>query len=145
MNRYGENESDVKRETPLRDVGKLATRIGKLLRQQLGTDQPGEILAAAAALKRTLSAAGLDFHDLTAAIEAGLAAPTLVPIPLDDDGEDWKTIARYCHQHRDELSEKEADFISNLLRYERPTTKQFRWLVDIRARLIDEGGESDDA
>lgn len=35
----------------------------------LGSDRDGEVVAAAAALRRTLAGAGLDLHDLAAAVE----------------------------------------------------------------------------
>jgi hypothetical protein len=47
------------------------TRIAKLLRL-LSADKPGEVVAAAAALTRTLEASGKDIHDLAAIVESGL-------------------------------------------------------------------------
>jgi hypothetical protein len=108
------------------------TRVGQLVRLMLSTDRPGEAVAAADAIRRTLASAGLDLYALGDAIEAGLRVP-LVP---DDGGEDWRSIARFCRRHSDELTEKEADFVATLLTYyEPPSPKQMKWLVDIRDRI----------
>jgi hypothetical protein len=48
----------------------LAVRIGQLLRLLLGTDSDGEALGALHALRRALRAAGLDHHQLAAAVAA---------------------------------------------------------------------------
>jgi hypothetical protein len=118
------------------DLTKLATRVGQLLRLMLSSDRTGEIISAAAALKRTLSAAGLDLYDLAAVVEAHLLdAPAL--IPLDDECEDeWKAMARFCCLHSDALSEREADFVTNILKYRKLTEKQMDWLADIHERLV---------
>src|SRR5262245_348634 len=47
------------------------TQFGKLLRL-LASDKDGEVIAAVAAIKRTLASRSLDFHDLADAIDAGL-------------------------------------------------------------------------
>jgi hypothetical protein len=44
----------------------------------LSSDQPGEVGAAAAAIKRTLRNGGCDFHDLVAGL---IASPSLAPTP----------------------------------------------------------------
>jgi len=49
-------------------------RIGQLIRM-LSSDQPGEAGAAAQALNKTLTAAGLDIHALAEAAETGLHLP----------------------------------------------------------------------
>lgn len=53
-------------------------RIGQLIRL-LGSDQPGEVIAAAQALTRALGTAGLDIHELAKVAEAGLR----LPVPAD--------------------------------------------------------------
>ena len=55
-----------------------ATRIVQLIRM-LSSDQPGEAGAAAQALNRTLTAAGLDIHDLARVAETGLQLPGKQP------------------------------------------------------------------
>ena len=47
-------------------------RVGQLLRM-LGSDQPGEVVAAVGALRRTLVGAGVDLHDLAATVERPVA------------------------------------------------------------------------
>jgi hypothetical protein len=54
-------------------------RIGQLLRVALSSNQPGETAAAIEALNRTLTAAGLDFHELAKVAETGLQ----LPLPLE--------------------------------------------------------------
>jgi hypothetical protein len=46
-------------------------KVAKLVRL-LGSDQDGEIVAAVAALRRTLGVAGIDLHDLADVITVGL-------------------------------------------------------------------------
>jgi hypothetical protein len=115
-------------------------RIGQLLRLILGTDKPNEALAGVAALKRTLTSAGLDHHALAAVVESGLAAPLPPPTPapdFDEDGvPDWRSTAHYCRHHRDRLSEREAIFIDSILRsYRDLSEKQAAWLWSIERRL----------
>jgi hypothetical protein len=109
-------------------------RAGKLVRL-LASDKPGEVAAAAAALDRVLNACGHDLHWLANVVVAALVdAPALVP--LDDDCGDWRSIARFCHHHRDRLPAKEVDFINTVLTYrEPPSPKQIKWLRDLYARL----------
>jgi hypothetical protein len=49
-------------------------RIGQLIRM-LSSDQPGEVAAAAQAINKTLTSAGLDIHALAQIAEAGLVSP----------------------------------------------------------------------
>jgi hypothetical protein len=49
-------------------------RIGQLIRM-LSSDQPGEAAAAAQAINKTLTSAGLDIHVLAQVAEAGLRLP----------------------------------------------------------------------
>ncbi len=109
----------------------LPMRVGQLVRL-LSSDKAGEVVAAAAALNRTLAGVGLDIHDLAAVVEAGLGVP-LVP---DDSGEDWRSIARFCRRRPDRLAEKEAGFVETILQYRAPPTeRQLKWLHDIYGRL----------
>ena len=48
-------------------------RVGQLIRL-LGSDQPGEVVAAVGALRRTLGGVGADLHDLAATVERPAAA-----------------------------------------------------------------------
>jgi hypothetical protein len=54
-------------------------RIGQLIRL-LSSPQPGEAGAAAAALNRALTSAGLDIHQLAEVAEAGLATSAVRPV-----------------------------------------------------------------
>ena len=115
-------------------------RIAQLLRLALGTDKSGEIVAAVAALKRTLEAGGLDHHALAAVVESGLSASPAPPPPapdFDEDGvPDWRSTAHYCRHHRDRLSPREAIFVDSILRSHRDLSeKQAAWLWSIERRL----------
>ncbi len=48
----------------------IAQRLAKLV-PVLGSDQPGEVVAAADAIGRALRGAGLDWHDLAVLVSAG--------------------------------------------------------------------------
>jgi hypothetical protein len=112
-----------------------ASQIGKLLRLLLGTDKDGEAVAALTALKRALTASGLDHHALAAVIERGLSALSISP-PVQRTTDDWRSTASFCRAHRDDLTEREAIFIDNLLAsYRTLTPKQEKWLYDIEAKL----------
>jgi hypothetical protein len=113
----------------------LHTRAGQLIRLMLSSDQVGEVAGAAMALNRVITAKGMDIHKFADVVEVALAsAPTLVP--LDDGGEDWKSVALFCRHHRDRLGGKETEFIETILQYRRsPTERQMKWLYDIRDRI----------
>jgi hypothetical protein len=57
----------------------VARRIGQLIRL-LSSDHPGEAGAAAQALNRTLTSAGLDIHELAKVAEVGLKLPAEQPV-----------------------------------------------------------------
>jgi hypothetical protein len=102
------------------DTGKL----GKLIRL-LASDKAGEVVAAAGALKRSLAAANLDFHDLAGAAERGFKPPATPPPqqpsravswgPPLPSPHDWQAMAWYCHFYRDHLRndqrERTGDFL----------------------------------
>lgn len=122
----------------------LAPRIAQLVRLLLGSDQPGEVVAAAAALNRTLGAAGLDRHDFADGIEAGLQAmeaepATDAPHPhrdRDPDFVSWRAMVDYCLLRDSGLSDRERDFLQSLRSWRgAPTTKQIDWLSSIYNRL----------
>src|SRR5258708_1189828 len=106
--------------------------VGQLVRLMLSTDKPGETVAAADAIRRTLASAGLDLYGVGDGMGGGLRGP-LVP---DDGGEDWKSVALFCRHHRDRLGGKETEFIETILQYRRsPSERQLRWLSDIHERV----------
>jgi hypothetical protein len=95
--------------------------IGKLLRL-LGSDKPGEVLAAVDALKRTLAASGRNMHDLANAAACGFQQPpepvvpswnppesSPAPDPFDwDRYEEEAAERRYWDRRFDELRERYA-------------------------------------
>jgi hypothetical protein len=58
-------------------------RIGQLIRM-LSSDQPGEVAAAAQAINKTLTSAGLDIHALAQVAEAGLRLPVPTERPKSE-------------------------------------------------------------
>jgi hypothetical protein len=131
----------------------VVIRIGQLLRL-LASDQPGEVVAAAAAIGRTLVAAGTDLHHLADVAERGLrSVPTpprkkkkakAKPEPVVDEDSPAGMI-KFCTAAIGELDEREAGFIQSiaglLRRYGgsfEPTPKQFGWLLSIYQRLRDQ-------
>jgi hypothetical protein len=114
----------------------LTARISKLVKLLLSSDKPGEVVAAVAAVNRSLAAAGLNHHDLGDAIEAGLVEVRSLAPPNGHTEDDWSGIAWFCHHHRDRLSTKEREFVRNMINREtEPSRKQMEWLSDIRERL----------
>lgn len=125
-----------------------ASRIGQLVRL-LGSDRSGEIVAAAAAIKRTLASAGTDFHHLGEVVDRGLQhhVPPAAPpkarqrrSPVDDN--DIAAIIRFCAFPGNRLTERERDFIRSLDRLVlqlgdnfEPSEKQLTWLMGIYQRL----------
>jgi hypothetical protein len=64
-----------------KQVNPTGRRVGQLIRL-LASDKPGEVAAAAQALNRTLTAAGLDLHALADAAEASLRLPLPTEQPV---------------------------------------------------------------
>jgi hypothetical protein len=93
----------------------------------LGSDKPGEVVAAAAALDRHLKSTGRDFHWLA---DAASSAP-LGPAPEQH----WHTIVLECAEHKQRLSPKDREFLHGLMSYDQPTPKQRKWLYDIERRV----------
>jgi hypothetical protein len=104
----------------------LHTRAGQLIRLMLSSDQVGEVAGAAMALNRVITSRGMDVHQFADVVEGALAdTPALVP--LDDDCCDWRSIAAFCHHHRDRLGGKETEFLETILQYRRsPTERQLK-------------------
>jgi hypothetical protein len=111
-----------------------AAKLGKLIRL-LASDQPGEVLGAAQALRRVLEAEGLDLHDLAHVLETA-AAPPLTSGPDID----WVGVAYYCLEvGHGLLNQREHDFVANMAaglpRWREPTEKQARWLQAIATKV----------
>ena len=66
-------------------------RIGKLIRL-LGSDKPGEVIAAVDALVRSLHAAGSDIHRLAEIAESGLSSAPKSTFSDTDERPDWREI-----------------------------------------------------
>ena len=62
-----------------------AAKLAKLL-PRLGSEHDGEVVATVRAIDRTLTAAGLDWHSLAAAIEAAVGGPRPFDLSTFVDG-----------------------------------------------------------
>jgi hypothetical protein len=113
------------------NTSSIAPRLRKLV-LLLSSDQPGEVLAAVAAIQRALQTAGADWHDLASALTQAHGWRQ----QSDDDAGDWRRLHKYCRHHSDALSCREQDFMDTLARWRgRPTDKQRAWLQAIYGRL----------
>jgi hypothetical protein len=99
----------------------------------LSSDQPGEVIAAAAAIKRTLRSGGCDFHDLVAGLTA---SPSLAPNSQASSDGDWRAMRDVCMKHQNRLSAREMEIVTDLGRWRgKLTPKQSDWLQAIYDRL----------
>jgi len=136
----------------------IADKLGKLIRL-LSSDKDGEVLAAARAIGRTLDGEKLTIHDLAEGLASGGAKftePDAEEIyrhgkadgrrEADHDGRSrsigeptWNEIARECEAASGRLSEREREFVSDMVRGTvrdgKPTKKQANWLRAIYARV----------
>jgi hypothetical protein len=111
----------------------VAPRIGQLIRL-LGSDQDGEVIAAARALGRTLTSVGADFHSLADTIERSAPAPS--PSPAHRGCEDHRAIARWLLDSGARLSPKEWSFIADMAhRFGSLSERQEAWLQAIYERV----------
>ncbi len=123
-------------------IAQIADRIGPLI-GKLGSPHDGEVLSAARALGRQLDSLDLNFNDLAIAV---VAEPITRIVYRDRDPallSDWSEIADWCADHPEWLSDKDADFITNMCRIlsrpgTEPTPKQARWLQNILDRIREE-------
>lgn len=139
----------------------IAPRLRQLI-LLLSSSHPGEVANAAAAIERTLKAAGADWHALAEAIEATIPETEmrrLYDAGYDDgiqaaeskhhNGEDfintdgspsWHQVARYCQHHVNKLDERHHRFIHDMAGrtvydYYEPTEKQRKYLLSLFYRL----------
>jgi hypothetical protein len=107
----------------------VAPRIGQLIRL-LGSDQDGEVVAAARALGRTLASVGEDFHTLADTIERSTA-------PAVHRGcDDHRAMARWLLNSGARLSPKEFAFVADMAnRFGSLSTRQEAWLLAIYERV----------
>jgi hypothetical protein len=142
----------------MNDLTPIAGKVGKLIRL-LSSEQPGEVVAAAHALVRTLETNNLDIHTLAKCVEngggfeayearehynagyrAGLRKATASRSQGGTNGAQgtnwWNRLARACLKQAHQLSEKERPFIGQMSRctYE-PSEKQAHWLRGIADKL----------
>jgi hypothetical protein len=115
----------------------IAPKLQRLL-LLLSSNQPGEVVAAAAAIKRTLRTVGCDFHDLV----AGLTAPSSTkPQFHQEEAEsrgvrDWHVMRKFCVEREQQLRPRELEFVTNLADWRgNLTPKQRDWPSAIYARL----------
>jgi hypothetical protein len=104
-------------------------RIRQLIRL-LGSDKSGEVVAAAAALSRTLAGTGNDFHDL---------ANSLLPTELELQKKPHQAIAESClklNTAKNILKPHELKFINDMTKWNKPTEKQLEWLICLRTKLL---------
>jgi hypothetical protein len=114
-----------------------AERLKKLL-LMLSSDQPGEVVAAAQAIGRTLKTDGSDWHALARRLSAPATAKTRTSgtSHRDTNDEDWRALREYCLQHEDQLRPREQEFIDDIGDWRGDLTeKQFSWLTSIYARV----------
>jgi hypothetical protein len=139
----------------------LEERVASLVRL-LASDKDGEILAATAALKRTLASAGTDIHGLAHGIE-NLGKSTVVPDEIkkkiwdaavqhtenrlhgaddfiDSSGKPtWQSVALYCQRNIHRLAPKHHDFINKVASqtvYDRePTERMHKYLFSLFLQL----------
>jgi hypothetical protein len=114
-----------------------AGRLGKLL-LMLSSDQPGEVVAAAQAIKRALKADGADWHDLANRLTT---KPKPHKAPHRDAHhtgwhDDWHVMHAFCLDRDRLLRPREQEFISSLCDWRgKLTEKQHAWLLAIYRRL----------
>ena len=98
-------------------LAEVVPKIGKCVRL-LASSQKGEVLAALAALNRTLNSADLDFNDLAAAVELGLRprAKPEEPEPAKPSLSNLDMALWVRDNHAADLTAKERDFIASCIR-----------------------------
>jgi ABC-type iron transport system FetAB ATPase subunit len=108
----------------------------------LGSDKPGEVAAAAAALCRALKSEGRDLHDLVGALKGGrvvyrdkVIEKTVYPKVEELSP---REIEQLClDQDTSRLNDRERQFLEDMSRrYSTPTPKQEAWLFAIHDKLL---------
>jgi hypothetical protein len=113
-------------------LASIAPRVGQLIRL-LASDRDGEVVAAARALKRTLTSVGADFHTLADSVERPEPAAQVHydTAPRADASARW--LAEH-HMHR--LTAKEQSFVRDMVIWSgAPTERQRQWLRSIVERV----------
>jgi hypothetical protein len=94
----------------------------------LGSDKPGEVLAAVGAIERHLKSVGADWHALAAVI--GARAEQIEEAPAD-----WRDSVEECLCANWRLSPKERSFLHTIRNFSSLSPKQSKWLTDILRRV----------
>ena len=107
----------------------------------LGSDKPGEVVAAAAALCRTLKSEGRDLHDLVGALNGRVVyRDKIIEKTVYPKVEELspREIAQLClDQDTSHLNDREWQFLEDMSRrYGVPTPKQEAWLFAIHDKLL---------
>jgi hypothetical protein len=121
------------------DLSTVRTKLIKMV-LRLSSDQPGEVVAAATAIERTLRAIGADWHDLVAQL---MAPSRSAPLPRSEsrapDGSTdtpWRDQFDYCLRRTERLSGREQALMETLQSWRgTPTDKQLSWLASIYRKL----------
>jgi hypothetical protein len=102
----------------------------------LASDQAGEVVAASAALVRTLKATGHDLHDLFQIIQSAATPAPKNPKPEPEWRDTAKAILAH-HREHSSLNEKELGFVKQIAaqRWE-PSEKQLSWLDSIYSKIF---------
>lgn len=112
----------------------IAPRLRQLI-LMLSSNQAGEVVAAAAAIERTLQANGHDWHELADRVLSDARQPKRAR-PNDGKTGDWRAMCEVCLRHAHLLRSREQEFVSDLGDWRgRPTEKQLAWLSAIYARV----------
>ena len=115
----------------------------------LGSDKPGEVVAAAAALRRAPKSEGRELHDLVDALKGRVVyrdkiiEKTKVVYPKVEELSP-REIAQLClDQDTSQLNDREREFLDDMSRhYSAPTPKQEAWLFAIHDKLLGRGRKS---
>lgn len=124
----------------------VSAKLSKLI-PLLGSDKPGEVVATAAAIQRTLRSVGLDWHDLSASLtllDSPVQGPPYTSQP-DAEPADWQSAYAACLRQPHRFTERELDFLRQLeARAKRahagdPSVRQNAWLNALYQRVNSKG------
>lgn len=118
----------------------VAPKLGKLV-LLLSSPNCGEVVAAAAAIGRTLDSAGATWHDLAAAL---IVRPAPEPQRAAPPAPSWFSIVQNCLRYPEALTPRERAFLRDVsprIAGNSPTAKQAAWINAIRQKIRAEYGE----
>ena len=104
----------------------------------LASDQPGEVVATAAAIKRTLKSNESDFHTLAKMLTSTPVTRIVYRDAPKPEPTEWAAKAAFCAARAGNLNPKETEFVNDMtvrLKYGSPTERQAAWLDTIWSRL----------